>query len=233
MSRQVLYGEDRSGFRWPAVAVPVVGWVVTVGAILASVFVQGGLAVLAVVGLLIAISTLYMVNSRITGIRVYEDGLAIGGIRGRERRLQQGKWPPRKLRVGSQSSAVFTVPWVASSALYVITERSEIKRIRRDLRRYKRKTNGTSVPLGLLANSAAFANALLVISVDPNHVEVDPAVFGKTYGQYGRLRPVQSPIWLVPTRNPGALRETLQRLRDAPPVYDRLPQGVIEFEVLV
>jgi hypothetical protein len=97
--------------------------------------------------------------------------------------------------------------------------------------RRSRKNADTEIPLGVLNSAAALANAVLVISVDPRRTESDPPELGIARGQYGRIRPVPSPIWLVPTRHPDALRDALQQLPQAPPVYDHLPPGnTIQFE---
>jgi hypothetical protein len=233
MPQRVVYGEERSGVRWPLVATVIAGWVLLIGGgIGASLPHLAGLAILALIGaLLVLFCTVGLRYSMATGIRVYEDGIQIGGMRGRDRRLRRGKWPPRKLSVGAQPRAVFTVPWQATDGLYVITGRPEIKRFRQDLRRH-RKNADTTIPLGVLNSAAAFANAVLVISVDPRRTETDPPELGVLRGQYGRVRPVPSPVWLVPTRHPDALRDALRQLPQAPPVHDHLPsEGTVRFEV--
>lgn len=233
MSQGMVYGEDRAGARWPLVATVIIGWVLLIGgAIGAAVPHLVGLAVLALVGAFLAlVFTVGLPYSLAVGIRAYEDRIEIGGMRGRDRRLQQGKWPPRKLSVGAQPRAVFTAPWAAVGGLYLITGRSEIKRFRREMRRQRKHADRT-VPLGYLSTVTTFANALLVISVDPSRVAIDPPKLGIVRLEYGPANPVPSPTWMVPTRNPVALREALRQLREAPHVHDQIPPvNGIQFEL--
>jgi hypothetical protein len=120
LPRQAVYAEDRPGLRWPLVATTILGWILMAGgAIGAALPHLGGLAVLAVAGAFLAlIGTIYLLYSMAVGVRVYEDSIQIGGLRGRDRRLQRGTWPPRKLPAGSRK-AVFTCPWQATDDLYL------------------------------------------------------------------------------------------------------------------
>lgn len=233
MPQRAVYGEEHSGIRWPMVAIAIIGWVVLIaGAIGVSLPHLAGLGVLAVVGGIVAlIYTAILLYSMAVGIRVYEDSIQIGGLHGRDRRLRRGTWPPRKITAGSRK-AVFTCPWQATDGLYLITERPEIKRIRRDVRQYRKSTQATKIPLGVFDAAASFASALLVISVDPRRTQSEPREFTAARGQYGRISPVASPTWLTPVQDPDALRAALERLPQAPPVHDRLPSGgTVRFEV--
>ena len=138
MPDRVVYVEEHSGIRWPLVAIAIVGWVLLIGgAIGVSLPHLAGLGVLVVIGGVPAlIYTVGLLYGAAVGVRVYEDSIQIGGLHGRDRRLRRGTWPPRKLAAGSRK-AVFTSPWQATDGLYLITERSEIKRIRRDLGQYR------------------------------------------------------------------------------------------------
>jgi hypothetical protein len=233
MPQRVVYGEEHSGVRSQLVAVTTLGWVLSIGCGIAMNLPHlEGLGVLAIIGGILAlVYTVYLLYSMAVGIRVYEDGIQIGGLHGRDRRLRRGTWPPRKLTAGSRK-AVFTCPWPATDGLYIITERSEIRRIRRDLRRYRRRTDTNRIPLGVFDGAASFANAVLVISVDPRHTGSEPREFSDARGQYGRVSPVASPTWLTPIHNPDALRAALERLPQAPSVHDHLPSGgTVQFEV--
>ena len=84
--------------------------------------------------------------------------------------------------------------------------------------------------LGVFDSAAYFADALLVISNDPGRTESEPRTFTSAIGQYSRVAPVPPPTWLVPIRNPGALRAAVRQLPQAPPVHDRLPEGQLRFE---
>jgi uncharacterized protein (DUF58 family) len=233
MPRRVVYGEEHSAVRWPLVAFAILGWVLLVGfGVAMNLPHLAGLGVLAIVGGVLAlIYTALLWYSLAVGIRVYEDRIQIGGLHDRDRRVRRGTWPPRKLSAGSRR-AVFTCPWQGADGVYLITERSEIKRMRREVREYRKSTHATKIPLGVFDGAASFANALLVISVDPRRAESEPREFGYARGQYGRIMPVRSPTWLVPIRHPGALRDALERLPQAPPVYGHLPsKGSMRFEV--
>ena len=126
--------------------------------------------------------------------------------------------------------AVFTCPWQATDGLYVLTGRTDIKRIRQGLRRFRRRTNSARMALGVFDSAAFLADALLVISNDPGRTESEPRTFTSAIGQYSRVAPVPPPTWLVPIRNPGAFRAAVRQLPQAPPVHDRLPEGQLRFE---
>jgi hypothetical protein len=233
MPDRVAYVEKHSGIRWPLVAIAIVGWVLLIGgAIGVSLPHLAGLGVLVVIGGVPAlIYTVGLLYGAAVGIRVYEDSIQIGGLHGRDRRLRRGTWPPRKITAGSRK-AVFTCPWQATDGLYLITERSEIKRIRRDVRLYRKSNDSTKIPLGVFDAAASFASALLVISVDPRRTQSEPREFTDARGQYGRISPVASPTWLTPVKNPDTVRAALKRLPQAPPVHDHLPSGgTVRFEV--
>jgi hypothetical protein len=232
MTQRLVYSEDRSGVRWQTVTIAALGWVLFFGGIIAMSLPRLlGLGVLALVGGFLAlIYTVMLVYTMAAGFRVYEEGIQIGGLRGRDRRLRRGSWPPRKLSALSRK-AVFICPWQATDGLYVLTERSDIKRIRQGSREFRKRTAGTEVTLGVLDNPGNFAYALLVISNDPSRTESEPRNIRAGRGQFSRIRPVMSPTWVVPIRNPGAFRAAVQRLPQAPPVYDRLPEGQVRFEV--
>lgn len=233
-SRRVVYAEERSGVRWPQVTLAVAGWVLMIGSG-AAMAIPGldGLACLIPVGFFLELfAIMYLNNAMAVGIRVYGDGIAIGGMRGRDRRLRRGTWPPKKLTVGAQARAVFTVPWEAVDGLCVVTGRAEIKRVRRDLRQYRMSTGLHRTPLGVLDIAAVFAKALLVVSLDPSRAASDPPELRTQYSEYSYTSPVPSRTWLVPTRHPAALHDVLKQLPQAPRVFDHLPPtSVIQFEV--
>jgi hypothetical protein len=209
-----------------------VGWVLLIGGVIGAILPHlAGVAFLAVIGAFIAlVYTVYLRYAIAVGIRVYEDRIEIGGIRGRDRRVRGGKQPRRKLRAAVYKM-VLDIPSESIEGIYLITQRSEIKHLRRDLRRYRKSRLSTTIPMGVFDTTISFAKALVVISLDPSQVKTDPPEIGSGFGQWGRIRPVPSPTWLVPTQNPDALRAVLQQMRNAPRVYDRLPSRDIEFEV--
>ena len=232
MPGQVIYSEDHSGPRRRLVTVTILSWAALIGGGVAMNLPHlEGFAVLAIVGGFFAlVYTVFLLYATAVGIRVYEDGIMIGGLLGRDRRLRRGTWPPQKMAAGSLK-AVFICPWQATDGLYALTGRSDIKRIRRDLRKYLRQTYRTKMPLGVFDSATYFAPAVLVISNDPRRTESEPREFRPARGQYSRIRPVQSPVWMVPIRNPDAFRAAVQRLPQAPPVHDRLPEGHVRFEI--
>jgi len=65
----------------------------------------------------------------------------------------------------------------------------------------------------------------------PRRTESEPRELSTIRGQYGLIYPVRSSAWMVPIRNPAAFRAAVQRLPQAPPVYDYLPEGRLRFEV--
>ena len=241
MPGQVIYGEDHPGLRWQMVAIATLGWVAFIGGGAAMVVNGGAPGVppllgfgvpAAIIGCLIgAFYSMALAISRAVGLRVYEDSIQIGGLHGRDRSLQRGTWPPPTLNVSMRRKAVFICPWQATDGLYLLTERSEIKRFRQDATRYTRSVRGKKIPLGVFSGATAFADAILVISNDPRRTESEPREFDVQRGQYGLIYPVRSSAWMVPIRNPAAFRAAVQRLPQAPPVYDFLPEGRLRFEV--
>ncbi len=241
MPGQVIYSEDHPGLRWQMMAIATLGWAAFIGGG-AAIVVDGaamgvppligfGAPACIVGGLIGAFYSVGLSIVRAVGFRVYEDSIQIGGLRGRDRSLQRGTWPPQKLSAGQVRKAVFICPWQATDGLYVLTERSEIKRFRRDATRYIRSVRGDKTPLGVFSGATAFADAVLVISNDPRRTESEPQEFDAIRGQYKRIYPVRSPAWMVPIRDPDAFRAALQRLPQAPPVYDALPEGHVRFEI--
>lgn len=227
----VLYGEDRCGLSWPLVASAVIGWVAMVaGGVAMNLPHLAGLVVIAVAGaiwgLVMTASVLYGLP---LGIRVGREAISIGGISGRERSREQGKWPPRKpLAVGQQNKAVFTCPWDGVRSLYLVTSVREVRRVRRDFRRFIVKSDNKLMPLGAYRQALYFAKGALIITNDPRFVSSDPPEFRTSRGQYGaRIHATESPTWMVPTRNPEALRAALAQVPGAPRVQEKLPQEAI------
>jgi hypothetical protein len=233
MPGQVIYGEDHPGLRWQTVAIATLGWAALIGGGVAMILphLEGFVILFIVGGLIGAFYSMAIAISRAVGLRVYEDSIQIGGLHGRDRSLQRGTWPPQKLNAGAARNAVFICPWQATDGLYVLTERSQMKRFRQDAARYTRSVRGTKTPIGVFSGATAFADAVLVISNDPRHTESEPREFDSIRGRNGHIYPVRSPAWMVPIRNPAAFRAAVQRLPQAPPVYDGLPEGHVRFEI--
>lgn len=221
---QLIYREDRCGVRWPLVVSAIAGWVALIGfGIAMNLPHLWALGILAAAALIWAIvMTVSLLGSLPIGIRVDGDGIQIGGVRGRDRRRRQGKWPPRKpFHVGSQGRVVFTCPWPGVRQFYLITDTRELKPLYRDLSQYMKGSGGLRSPLGFLR--VFFMRSALVITNNPVYATSDPADFRSNWMQYGKRRGVPSPTWLVPTRNPEALRTALEEVSGAPRVQDHLP----------
>jgi len=232
MPGQVIYREDHSGLRWQILTIVSLSWAALIVGIVASNQPHlEGFAVLAFVGACFGIFyTTMLWYTMAASLCVYEDSIQIGGLRGRDRRLRRGTWPPRKLSALSPR-AVFICPWQATDGLYVVTKRSDINRIRQGSRQRRKRNGPTVVALGVLDIVGNFADTLLVISNDPRRTESEPRKLRPGRGRFARIQPVMSPTWIVPIRDPDAFYAAVQRLPQAPPVYDGLPEGHVRFEI--
>jgi len=226
-AHELIYREDRSATRWPLVVHGVLAPIVTIGCIVAVNMPH--LALLGVLGAFALIwslvTTLQLIGSIVVGIRIDVSGIQIGGMRARDRRRQKGTWPPRRpFHVASQQRAVFSCPWEGVAQLYLITDTQELKPLWQQLAQFKRKYDGAVTPLGILR--VFFMKAALVIVNDPRHATSDPPDFRSNRRRGGsRVTGVRSVIWLVPTRQPEALRAALAQVPGAPPVQDHFPPG--------
>ena len=222
--QRVIYAEDRSGLRWPLVLQGML-MPVAVAALIAAVFITdaGIWAILmAIAGFWGMYMTLGLIRSWPISIRIDAEGIRIGGWRAQERRQRSGRWPPRKpFHVGAQGRAVFSCPWQGVRSLYLITDRQELKPFVKQYVRFRKRTASRLSPLGYLV--AGFMKAALVITNDPACTRSDPREFRTNWGQFGRIRAVDSPTWIVATRRPADLRAALQQCPSAPPVEDHLP----------
>jgi hypothetical protein len=116
---------------------------------------------------------------------------------------------------------VFNCPWEGVLSLYLITDRQELKPFVKQYARFRKRTASRLSPLGYLV--AGIMKAALVITNDPACTRSDPREFRTNWGQFGRIRAVDSPTWIVATRRPADLRAALQQCPWAPPVEDHLP----------
>lgn len=228
---ELLYAEDRSAVTPALVASAVISVIVTAGFFAAMYLPHlSGLGIIGVVtGVWAIFMWLPLIYGLYVGIRIDPERIQIGGIRARERRIRQHRWPPRKpFHAGGQSRAVFSCPWEGVRSLYLLTDRDEIKHLLRDWNRFRKETAGLRTPLG--AMNAPFSKSILVITHNAIDATSDPAEFRPNWGQYGNIKPVQSPTWIVPTRRPEALRAALEQVPGAPAVQDTLPpQATFQF----
>lgn len=229
---RLAYREDHCGARWPVPFNAVLGWFLMIGfGIAMNIPHLSGLGIIAAAGALLGLlMTAALEFGMSIGIRIDREKIQIGGMTRRDRRLRNGKWPPRKpLRATEHNKAVFTCPWEGVRSLYLLTDKEEIRHIRRDLKKFQRATPAPRIPLGALYQ-AWFVKAELVITHNAIDAVSDPAEFRTAWAQYGRIKPVQSPTWMIPTRNPEALRAALEQIPGAPPVQDTLPpQATFQF----
>ncbi len=147
-----------------------------------------------------------------TGIRLDQAAVSIGAV-------GSARAAARTPTVNHQSWGRFTCPWPAVSGLRVVTDRDELRRMKNSPRyytftnRWSAKRGMGHCNIGVLA--APFMRAALVIDVDPaaaTGTPVRPARFYDNYlhGYFSRLtEPRLSPVWVVPTRRPEALRQAL------------------------
>jgi hypothetical protein len=170
-------------------------------------------ALLAGYGFMATLGTFGLVICWPIDIRIDAEGIRIGGLRraARMARKRAREYPeiPSK-----QRRQVFFCPWDAVLRVKVVTDRSELKKLR--LAAPDIGFNHTeTVSLGRLWSP--HMRAALVINLDPGS-----AVFPR-FLQMGEevRRPlgmsrtnresVESPVWIAPTRNPEKLRAALER----------------------
>jgi hypothetical protein len=224
-SGQLIYHEDRPATRWPLVVQGIVAPIVTIGFIIAMNLPHlAGLGILGVFAFLWALlMTLNLAYSLPVGIRIDRDGIEFGGMRARDRRRRKDRWPPRRpFTAGGQSRAVFSCPWEGVPALYLITDTAELKPLYQAQSQFRKSYDGTATPLGFLRFYSM--KAALVIINDPRHATSDPPEFRSNRRSPGkRIAGIRSRIWLVPTRQPEALRAALAQVPGAPPVQDHFP----------
>lgn len=225
---QLLYREDRCAIGWLLVVNAVGSLIAMVGfgIVMTLPHLPGFGIISALAGFWALIMWFPLIFGSYVGIRVDTDGIQIGGMRSRERRIRHHRWPPRKpFHVGSQGRAVFTCPWEGARSLYLITDREDFKHLRRDYKRFKKEWKGTLGAVGVL--DVPFTRALLIITHNAIDATSDPPTFRANWQQYANLEPVESPTWVVPTKRPEALRAALERAPGAPRVQDRLPPDAI------
>jgi hypothetical protein len=200
-----LYREDHCVLRWPMVAAGLIAPVAVIAIFVLGVVLQS--AALLVVMLIPIIFWIargqLLLHWWPIGIRLRQDGVAIGGVRWAERHPGKRR---RKDSVLNQGYQVFSCPWDGVTRVWVETDPGRLKDLRRHAT-YGRKPT----PLGNL--SVPFMTAALVIRVDPAAATV-PAI-----------HPARNPLaanyaspgypqdrWAVPTRHPDRLRKTLASL---------------------
>jgi hypothetical protein len=208
----VWYREDRCVLRWPMVAAGLLAPAATIALLVLGIVLQSvPLLIVMVIPILFwAARGQLLVHWWPIGIRLRQDGVAIGGVRWAER--HPGKIR-RKASVLNQGYQVFSCPWDGVTAVWIETGPGQLKDLRRAAT-YGR----TPTPLGNLA--VPFMTAALVIRVDHAaaalpaiHRARNPLAVNYSADGYHQA------LWAVPTRHPERLREALNSLP--------LPTGVV------
>jgi hypothetical protein len=160
----------------------------------------------------VLIATTLVYRNWPTGIRVDEVAVSIGAV-------GSARAERRTPTVNHQSWGLFTCPWPAVNGLRVVTDRGELRRMKNSpqyytfTNRWGARRGMSHCNIGVLASP--FMRAALVIDVDPAAATasaIRPARFYDNYlhGYFSRLtEPRLSPVWVVPTRHPEALRQAL------------------------
>jgi hypothetical protein len=133
------------------------------------------------------------------GIQVRSDGIQVGGIHRTQR-------PDRRLpSPGAQRKRLFFCPWPAIRSAEIVTDRAYIRKTNKDFR------EPGSVALGMFR--APFTRSALFLEVDINAVTIPefrpPDIERPFFRPANFAVPFTSPVWLIPTRHPEALRAAL------------------------
>jgi hypothetical protein len=148
------------------------------------------------------------------GIRVDAAGIRIGGIRRAARIADETKKPWTSAPVQHRRE-VFFCPWGAVQRVTVVTDKDELKKLRRASQDFGFGKINPVVSVGRLWSP--LMRAALVINLDTDRV-VFPLFLErgeqlhKKLGTYTNKRGYyRSPVWITPTRHPDRLRAALER----------------------
>lgn len=210
----ISYREDRCGINTPLLA-STIFWPAAVLACLAGIVATANPllflpAWIALMGAGYSMAPFGLLMARRIDIRVDSDGIRIGAIRAAD----AGKAPTQPVAPQAQRKTVFAAPWSAIQRAEVVTDRRELKKLRRvgqDLG----IRHAPVVAAGRLWSPQI--RAALVINVDvgqvtwPQFMEVGEVRYTRL-GQATNRRPWRrSSVWLAPTRHPRELRDVLAR----------------------
>lgn len=137
-----------------------------------------------------------------TGIRLDLDGVRIGRVRHAER--HPGWYPMKPIMPSLQAYRVFYCPWQGVRAVAIVTDRKELRRIRKRSSMVPKGSGLTAKGylLGMLV--PPHMRAALVVQIDPEVAE-----FPQIQRRYRALIGTQSTIWVAPTRHPDRIRAAL------------------------
>jgi hypothetical protein len=163
------------------------------------------------VPVMIYISLLY--RNWPTGIRIDPTAITIGAV-GSARATR------RAPTVNHQAWGLFTCPWSAVEDAHVVTDPTAIRHLKKSSRYYtltnRWGTTRTMTHCNIGVLTSPFMRAALILNLDPTAVTATPVRPARFYTNFkdGRLSrlvpPEMSPTWVVPTRDPEALRKALE-----------------------
>jgi hypothetical protein len=197
----VLYAEDHCAIRWQYFFHLAFWTLLLVTAIVALVWSGNpGLSFLLALGVIGASSAVALtIIIWPMGIQVRSDGLLVGGIHRTQR-------PDRHLpSVDGRWKRPFFCPWSAIRSAEIVTDHAYIRRTNKDFR------EPGKVALGMFR--APFTRSALFLEVDIKAVTIPQFRPPDTKRPF--LRPANftvpfiSPVWLIPTKHPEALRAAL------------------------
>jgi hypothetical protein len=211
------YAEDRAAVNGPLVFNGVF-WLPLFAATSLGIAATGSILLLipslvALCGFMLTLGTFGLVWCWPIDIRIDDEGIRIGGLRRAARRARKGqpKFPPMPNR---QRGEVFSCPWDAVLRVEVVTDRSELKKLRKAAPDIGLKRLDT-VALGRLWS--LHMHAALVVNLDPDHavyprfMEKNEQIRKKLGVFTCKLDSFHSPVWIAPTRHPDQLRAALER----------------------
>ena len=204
----ILYTENHSAIRWPYFLNAAL-WALLLAIGIAAIAWTGNpslafLPALGAPGTVIAVAMIIVVWP--TGIQVRSDGLLVGGI-------HRAQHPNRGLpSVDARWRRPFFCPWPASRSAEIVTDHAYIRRTNKDSR------EPGKVALGMFY--APFTRSALLLEVDIKAVtipEFRPPDTSRPFFRPANFAvPYTSPVWLVPTRHPEALRAALSQYASLP-----------------
>jgi hypothetical protein len=214
-----LLSRGKIGCQWAGTLVfHGVFWLVLAIGIIAIMPVTG-FVLLVIPWLLVAygffhtLGTIGLVISWPIDILIDDDGIRIGGLRRSTRRARKGAREYPELPT-KQRRQVFFCPWEAVQRVEVVTDRAELKKLRRAAEDVGFRHSMT-VALGRLWSPQM--RAALVINLDPDRavfprfLERGEEVKRPTGTSTTKRDSFRSPVWIAPTRHPDQLRAALER----------------------
>jgi hypothetical protein len=208
-----FYAEDHSALRWPLVLLGIGLPLIIVASIAygATTSEMGVMIIVIPAALLWALTDArHLILVWPVGLRLDNAGIRIGGVRRRGRKSRK-KLPAPSL----QGYQVFTCPWRGVTSLEVVTDRAQLRKLRRrgngpTTRIKARGGIAEGYRLGML--KTGFMRAALVIEVDPKIAEFPKFRLVQALAVATSQQGTESTTWMVPTRQPTALRAVVEQI---------------------